>query len=53
MSMRPDQIEAALKAAKEAEVKAKASESGKSLWINKEKKTDYTYAIKAINDQKK
>lgn len=53
MAMTPAEIEAALKAAKEAEVKAKASESGKSLLVNNDKKTDFHYAMKAINDQKK
>ncbi len=53
MAMTPFEIAQALKAAKEAEVKIKIAESGKSVIVNNDKKTDLHYTLQAINKTKK
>lgn len=53
MAMRPDEIAAAEKAAKEAEKKIKVSESGKSVKVDDIKYTDLHNALNRINGTKK
>ena len=48
MAMRPDEIAAIRKAAEEAEKKFKISESGKSVYVEDKKYTDYHYANKNV-----
>lgn len=53
MAMNSSEIAKAAKAAKEAEVKFKIAESGKSVWVNNQKRTDLHYSLIAINKNKK
>lgn len=51
--MRPDEIAKAKKAAEEAKVKIKLTESGKSVIVNNDIKTDLHYTMIAIEKNKK